>query len=154
MTNIKTNISKIGNLLQKASAYGNTPSLTPLDSYELLQLDSKCILIDVRTKAELDWIGKPDIKAEQYVHIEWLFYPGSSQNPQFISLLKDLPKHNSLVFLCRSGIRSKMAVQTAIDIGMLNAIDILGGFEGQRSSQGHRKSVDGWCYSKLPWIGA
>ncbi len=141
-------------LIEKAQEHGDLPSLQPVDSYKFLDLESSVILIDVRTKAELDWIGKPLIKAEQYAHIEWLLYPGSAQNPLFMQQLNFYSKNTPLLFLCRSGIRSKMAVRTALDNGFKIAIDILDGFEGQRNSKGHRKSIDGWCYSGLPWIGA
>jgi rhodanese-related sulfurtransferase len=141
-------------LIKKAQDYGDLPSLSPVDAYELLNTEPNAIIIDVRTKAELDWIGKPLIKAEQYAHIEWLLYPGSAQNPFFAKSLDFYNKNTILLFLCRSGIRSKMAVRTALDHGFEIAIDILDGFEGQRNSKGHRKSIDGWCHDGLPWIGA
>ncbi len=141
-------------LIKKAQSYGSIPALQPKDVYELIENDSSVILVDVRTRAEIDWIGKPVIKAEQYVHIEWLIYPGSAQNPDFLNSLNNFSKDTALVFLCRSGIRSKMAVQSALDNGFETAIDVIGGFEGQRNNYGHRKSVDGWCQAGLPWVGA
>jgi rhodanese-related sulfurtransferase len=142
-------------LIKKAQSYGNIPALQPKDAYELIENDSSVILVDVRTRAEFDWVGKPVVNnIQQYVHIEWLMYPGSAQNPDFLVSLNKFSKNTTLVFLCRSGIRSKMAVQTALDNGFDVAIDIIGGFEGQRNSSGHRKTIDGWCYYGLPWVGA
>jgi len=141
-------------LIDKAAEYGVVPALTPQDAYELLNSMPNAMLIDVRTKAELDWVGKPVLNNNQYMHIEWLFYPGSAQNPDFLKILNTIPKNTPLVFLCRSGIRSKMAVREALDNGFEVAIDILGGFEGQRNNKGHRKNIDGWCHFGLPWSGA
>ena len=141
-------------LIKKAQDYSNIPALQPKDVYELITNDNSVILVDVRTKAELDWVGKPVINPEQYVHIEWHIYPGSAQNPNFITSLNNFSKDTPLIFLCRSGIRSKMAVQAALDNGFQIAIDVISGFEGQRNNLGHRKSVDGWCYAGLPWVGA
>ncbi len=143
------------NLIEKSKEYGSAPGLSPQDCYQLLKQLPNCILVDVRTKAEIDWIGKPIMPHEnQYMHIEWLFYPGSAQNENFITSLKKISQDTPLIFLCRSGIRSKMAVQLAIDNDFKHPIDVIGGFEGQRDNHGHRKTIDGWCYAGLPWVGA
>ncbi len=130
-------------------------ALAPAESFELLQLDPAARLVDVRTRAELDWIGRPLVGDGQYVHIEWTRYPGGVPNPDFIAQLKDVADAGTpVLFLCRSAARSKLAAVAATQAGFTRTFDILEGFEGAKDGQGHRKTVEGWCYRKLPWIGA
>ncbi|HIA2355110.1 TPA: rhodanese-like domain-containing protein, partial [Burkholderia contaminans] len=46
-------------------------ALLPAEAFELLQLDPSARLVDVRTRAELDWIGRPLVGDGQYLHLEW-----------------------------------------------------------------------------------
>ncbi|HDR9787908.1 TPA: rhodanese-like domain-containing protein, partial [Burkholderia cepacia ATCC 25416] len=55
---------------------------------------------------------------------------------------------------CRSAARSKLAAVASAQAGFTKAFDLLEGFEGAKDAEGHRKTVDGWCFRKLPWIGA
>lgn len=59
-----------------------------------------------------------------------------------------------LLFLCRSGVRSRHAARVATEAGFANSFDILEGFEGDKDADGHRKTIGGWCKAGLPWIGA
>ena len=54
-------------------------ALTPREAYELLQQTPEAKLVDVRTRAELDWVGR----IPGAVEIELLTYPGSRPNPEF-----------------------------------------------------------------------
>ena len=130
-------------------------ALSPAEAFELLQLDPRVRLIDVRTRAELDWVGRPAIDGAQYAHIEWIRYPGSVPNAEFIEQLRQVATPDMpVVFLCRSAARSKLAAVAAQKEGYAQAYDLLEGFEGDKDGQGHRKTVSGWCFRKLPWIGA
>jgi rhodanese-related sulfurtransferase len=130
-------------------------ALLPTESFELLQLDPSVRLVDVRTRAELDWVGRPAIDGAQYAHIEWIRYPGSVPNPEFIAQLREVAGPDTpILFLCRSAARSKLAAVVAQREGFAKAYDLLEGFEGDKDSQGHRKTVSGWCFRGLPWIGA
>ena len=44
-------------------------AILPAEAFELLQLDPSVRLVDVRTRAELDWVGRPAIDTAQYSHI-------------------------------------------------------------------------------------
>ena len=66
----------------------------------------------------------------------------------------NLSKEDVVLFLCRSGVRSRHAARVATELGYTNAFDILEGFEGDRDGEGHRKTVGGWCKAGLPWVGA
>lgn len=130
-------------------------ALTPQEAYALLQSDSNVKLVDVRTSAERDWIGRPNIEPEQHAAVQWNLYPGGTPNPDFLpQLAQAADKENVLLFLCRSGVRSRYSAQLATENGYANSFDILEGFEGDKDADGHRKTVGGWCRAGLPWIGA
>ncbi len=144
----------IHKLIQKALKEGDMPALSPKDAYALLLDRADAVLIDVRTQAEWDWVGYVDIPKSQLLHVEWLHYPGSEKNVNFLPSCIKYPKETPLLLLCRSGVRSKMAAKLLAEEGFKYAIDVLDGFEGPRDRQNHRKMVAGWCYDNLPWIGA
>jgi rhodanese-related sulfurtransferase len=130
-------------------------AVTPLEAYELLLADPRVKLVDVRTNAERDWVGRVLIPAEQHAAIEWNTYPGGAQNPNFVQQLEQtVGKDEVVLFLCRSGVRSRHAAKAATEHGYKNAFDILEGFEGDKDAEGHRKTVGGWCKHGLPWVGA
>lgn len=130
-------------------------ALTPQEAYALLQSDPKVKLVDVRTNAERDWIGRPDIATQQHVAVQWNLYPGGTPNPDFLPQLSQLlEKDDVLLFLCRGAVRSKHAAKLATEHGYAHSFDILEGFEGEKDTAGHRKTVNGWCHAELPWIGA
>jgi len=130
-------------------------AILPAEAFELLQLDPSVRLVDVRTRAELDWVGRPAIDTAQYAHIEWIHYPGSVPNTAFIQQLREVAAPDTpVLFLCRSAARSKLAAVLAQKEGFTKAFDLLEGFEGDKDGQGHRKTTSGWCFRGLPWIGA
>ncbi|WP_322007719.1 rhodanese-like domain-containing protein [Paraburkholderia tropica] len=131
-------------------------ALSPAEAFELLQLDPRTRLVDVRTRAELDWVGRPVIGDGQYAHVEWTRYPGGVPNTDFIAQLKSAVSDTDapVLFLCRSAARSKLAAIEAAKTGFTHAYDLLEGFEGDKNAEGHRKSVTGWCFRGLPWLGA
>lgn len=130
-------------------------ALLPGEALELLQLDPAARLVDVRTRAELDWVGRPLVGDGQYVHVEWTRYPGGVPNAEFVEQLKAAVQPGTpILFLCRSAARSKLAAVAAAQAGFTKAFDLLEGFEGGKDGDGHRKTVDGWCYRNLPWVGA
>jgi rhodanese-related sulfurtransferase len=154
-------MSPSADLLQTARARGQASHLpyagamTPQEAHALLQSNPTVKLVDVRTNAERDWVGRVDVAPAQHAAIEWSIYPGGAQNPQFLSQLAQLAEKDSvLLFLCRSGVRSQHAAKLATEHGYSNCFDILEGFEGAKDAAGHRKTVNGWCHAELPWLGA
>jgi rhodanese-related sulfurtransferase len=130
-------------------------AVTPVEAFELLKNDPKVKLVDVRTNAERDWVGRVAIPAPQHAAVEWNVYPGGTPNPRFLDeLQKVAARDDVLLFLCRSGVRSRHAAKAATENGYANCFDILEGFEGDKDAEGHRKSVGGWCKANLPWVGA
>ena len=148
---ILANASRRG--IDQAFAYAG--AVTPQEAYALLQADIGVKLIDVRTHAERDWVGRPAIEEVQQTSIEWNTYPGGIPNPDFLTQLAQVATKDSvLLFLCRSGVRSRHAAKLATEHGYTRCFDILEGFEGDKDAQGHRKTVGGWCKAGLPWNGA
>lgn len=129
-------------------------AVTPQEAWQLIQSDADILIIDVRTQAELDWVGQVQIRPEQLHAVQWNLYPSKS-NPDFLSQLADVAQPQTvLLFLCRSGVRSKAAAQLATENGYQYCYDIVNGFEGDKDQHGHRKMLNGWCFDNLPWRGA
>lgn len=123
--------------------------LMPQEAYALLQLAPGARLVDVRTRAEWDWVGR----VPNAVEIEWTQYPGGVPNPHFVAELKRQVDPEALVlFLCRSGIRSIGAASAAAEAGYANCYNVLEGFEGDKDANGHRNTIGGWRRAGLPWI--
>ena len=124
-------------------------ALYPDEAYELLQSAPGAKLVDVRCRAELDWIGRiPDA-----VEIEWLTYPGMKANPNFnAELLQQIDKEALVLFICRSGARSHAAAVAATQAGFRDCYNVLEGFEGDKDGRGHRSSSQGWRVAGLPWV--
>jgi rhodanese-related sulfurtransferase len=122
-------------------------ALLPAEAYGLMQSGAK--LVDVRTEAELHYVGSvPGSDA-----IEWNTYPDGERNPDFLKHLADaVRKEQPVMFLCRSGARSHQAAIAATQAGWKEAYNILEGFEGDKDAEGHRNTVGGWRKAGLPWI--
>ena len=98
-------------------------ALSPAEAFELLQLDPHARLVDVRTRAELDWVGRPVIGDGQYAHVEWTRYPGAVPNQEFLAAIE--PRRvagYAGLFLCRSAARSKLAAIAAAQAGFTQGI--------------------------------
>lgn len=130
-------------------------AVTPQEAFALLQGDTRVKLIDVRTDAERAWVGQVAVAAPQQAAVQWSTWPGGAPNPDFAAQLAAVAAPGEvLLFLCRSGVRSRHAARVATENGYANSFDILEGFEGDRDADGHRKTVGGWCKAGLPWVGA
>lgn len=130
-------------------------AVTPSEALALLQANPNVKLVDVRTNAERDWVGRVAIPDAQHLAVQWATYPGGAPNPEFGPQLEQVAKKDEvLLFLCRSGVRSRHSARVATELGFAESYDILEGFEGDRDAAGHRKTIGGWCKAGLPWVGA
>ncbi|MES2535864.1 MAG: rhodanese-like domain-containing protein [Pseudomonadota bacterium] len=135
--------------------YPYAGAVTPQEAFLLLQAAPHVKLVDVRTDAERDWVGRVAIPDVQHAAVQWNTYPGGKPNPAFLTQLESLAgKDDILLFLCRSAVRSRNAATLAAQNGFSQCYDILEGFEGNKDAEGHRKNVAGWCKAGLPWTGA
>jgi len=123
-------------------------ALLPAEAAQLMRDHGKAVLIDVRSRAEWDFVGR----VPGAVEIEWKSYPGMTPNTRFVDeLTAKVPKDAVAMFLCRSGGRSHETAATAARAGYAAAFNVLEGFEGDRDASGHRNSVGGWRAAGLPW---
>ena len=123
-------------------------ALTPKEAHEIWQLAPGAKIVDVRTRAEWDWVGR----VPGAIEIEWNQYPGGVRNPNFVAQLKRQVDPESLVmFICRSGVRSIGAAALATEAGYNSCFNVLEGFEGDKDANGHRNNIGGWRRAGLPW---
>ena len=124
-------------------------AVTPAEAHAILQLTPVARLVDVRTRAELDWVGR----VPGAVEIEWAQYPGMLRNDNFAMQLRHQVDPECLVFfLCRSGVRSDSAARLAAELGYGSSYNVLEGFEGDKDANSQRNRIGGWRFSGLPWM--
>lgn len=124
-------------------------ALMPAEAAEVLSLAPGSRLIDVRSRAELDLVGK----IPNSLHVEWVGYPGRQTNPHFLNQLRQAVDAEALVlFISRNGRRSHLAAEAATLAGYRDSYTVLEGFEGEiNPATGHRGEINGWKFHGLPW---
>jgi rhodanese-related sulfurtransferase len=133
--------------------------LTLDDAFALLGSDGRAVLVDVRTEPEWQFVGVPDLAAlgRTPVFKQWQIYPTMEVPSDFVeSLAKELRGRGAdeatpVVFLCRSGARSRHAALAMANAGWLHCYNIAEGFEGVLDANRHRGKVNGWQARGLPW---
>lgn len=132
--------------------------LSVSEAWQLLAADPAARLVDVRTAPEWSFVGRPDLNSvsKAPLLLSWQVYPQMAVDTDFISKLTrelgDAGKKAPILFLCRSGARSKAAAIAATAAGFTRCYNIAGGFEGDRDGNSHRSSVGGWRFAGLPWM--
>lgn len=123
-------------------------ALTPQEAYDILQRAPGARIVDVRTRAEWDWVGR----IPHAVEIEWMHYPPMQPNPNFAAHLeRQVDKEALVLFICRSGVRSDQAARLATTLGYGSCYNVLEGFEGDKDASDQRNKVGGWRKAGLPW---
>jgi rhodanese-related sulfurtransferase len=130
-------------------------NVSPRAVWEALESDPRAQLVDVRTDAEWNYVGVPDLSetGKQPILIPWQLYPEMQVNAGFADQLREAgftPEHR-IYFLCRSGVRSVAAAKAAQAAGFPHAYNIADGFEGPPDADGHRGTAAGWKAEGLPW---
>jgi rhodanese-related sulfurtransferase len=143
----------LGGIQQMAVSYAGDVSV--LEAWGILKSDPAAVLIDVRTDAEWAYVGMPDLTelGKDVKRISWITFPAMAPNPNFISELSNTvaDKNTTLLFLCRSGVRSIATSISATEAGYQNSHNVLCGFEGDKDDQAHRGYSAGWKAEGLPW---
>jgi rhodanese-related sulfurtransferase len=146
-----SNQEEILELAQKRAAEKDLPytgALTPKEAFTLLHADPHFVLVDVRSQAELDLVGR----IPSTLNIEWAFYPGMVPNQDFSEQLQaQVDKNLTVIFMCRTGGRSHNAAVVADKLGYDNVYNMLEGFEGETNQLKQRTLINGWKYAGLPW---
>jgi len=130
-------------------------NVPPRQVWEALRKDPKAQLVDVRTEAEWNFVGLPDLSSvgKQVVPIQWQVYPTMQLNTEFADHLKEagFTSDHHIYFICRSGQRSFAAAQEAQAAGFPHVFNVADGFEGAVDTHGHRGAAAGWKAAGLPW---
>ncbi|MCH9638142.1 MAG: rhodanese-like domain-containing protein [Betaproteobacteria bacterium] len=123
-------------------------ALLPAEAYKLMQKAPDAQIVDIRSNAELDWVGR----IPGAIEIELRTYPGMQPNSNFLDQLSDrVDKSATVLFICRSGARSNHAAAVATQSGFTDCYNVLEGFEGDKDEAGHRGTLSGWKVANLPW---
>ncbi len=138
---------------------GYAGDLLAVDAYELLEGEASAVLIDVRTKAEWAYVGMPDTRSlgKTPLFLEWQSYPSMAINADFAASLEaqlrsaGVERGASLVFLCRSGARSRQAAIAMTSAGWAPCFNVSDGFEGPLDDLRRRGGAGGWKAGGLPW---
>jgi rhodanese-related sulfurtransferase len=134
--------------------------VTPDEAWQALASEPGAALVDVRTVAEWNYVGLPDVSSAgaPLLRVEWQTFPGGAVNPDFASTLDAaLKEHGAgrdspVYFICRSGARSASAAAAMTAAGYSRCYNVADGFEGPRDGDGHRGTVAGWKAASLPWV--
>ena len=131
------------------------PDVSPGEAWAALQSDPQAVLVDVRTDAEWNFVGVPELgeAGKQAILIPWQVFPTMQVNGHFAEHLRKagVSPESKVYYLCRSGARSLAAGQAAQLAGFPHAFNVADGFEGPVDAEGHRGTVAGWKAEGLPW---
>jgi rhodanese-related sulfurtransferase len=129
--------------------------LSPNEAWDTIKLNSDCFLVDCRTSAEWSLVGVPDLDSlgKKVLFVEWQTFPTMEKNSRFLQEISEtnLTKNSKIIFLCRSGARSRSAAEFLTSQGYENCFNCSEGFEGSHNNFGHRGKVNGWKFHNLPW---
>ena len=140
------------------------------DAYEMVQEDpAKVLFIDVRTRAELQFIGAPALIDANVPFMlqadppQWDEATSSLKlviNPQFVDRIayrmtsKGLPSDAPIVLICQAGVRAARAADMLTRAGFATVYVVIDGFEGDPVADGADRGmrlVNGWRNAGLPW---
>jgi rhodanese-related sulfurtransferase len=140
-------------------------NITPPEAYELIQTaPQSTFLVDVRTRAEHQFVGHP--VGAYLVPVNFLSTTFKDKKYELVEnqdfgkniMERFNPETDTLIFMCRSGTRSTMALNAAVKGGWPadKAYSIMGGFEGGKiknanSSYNGARHGGGWRNEGLPW---
>ena len=152
-------VGSMANETQNQQDYAG--DLSPLQAWDLLASDGAAVLVDVRSRPEWSFVGVPDLTtlAKKPLLVAWQHWTANAQgaamvaNPAFAEEVATVaPSKNApVIFLCRSGARSRAAATAMARLGYTRAYNLAGGFEGVHDGARHRGRLDGWKAAGLPW---
>lgn len=151
-------MSEFAQILQRAQQRANesflsySGLLTPAEAFYIIQQISQAHLIDVRSHAERDLVGR----IPACIEIEWQSYPHWVNNPHFLpTLQRQVDPETLVIFICRTGSRSHQAALAAMAAGFTEVYNVQHGFEGEKNKfSARRGELNGWKAAGLPWINA
>jgi rhodanese-related sulfurtransferase len=145
-----------------ASNQGYAGDLTPRDAWSLLSSDKSAVLVDCRSLAEWSFVGVPDLSSigKRTAFVAWQHWSATPSGPQMTPNARFTDEVQSLgasrdapiVFICRSGARSRSAAIAMTQHGYSRCFNLAGGFEGGHDADRHRGHAEGWKATGLPWV--
>ena len=143
--------------------------LTAKDAYKMKSENPDVLLVDVRSRAEIAFLGMPQISDANIPYMmadDWDTWNEKKKNFKltpnsgFLLSMEELlsskgaSKETKIIVMCRSGSRSAKATNLLAKGGYKNVFTIVDGFEGDKAKEGKLKGqrvVNGWKNSGLPW---
>jgi rhodanese-related sulfurtransferase len=137
-------------------ASGYAGDVSPDTAWRMLGEQATAVLVDVRTVAEWNYVGVPDLTTlgKQVVLVEWQTFPSGTVDPAFVGKAGQAAGGGKgpLLFLCRSGVRSAAAARAMTSAGFGPCFNVADGFEGPLDGERRRGGTRGWKASGLPWF--
>jgi rhodanese-related sulfurtransferase len=124
--------------------------LSPKEAWALLQAQPQTLFIDVRMAIEVTHVGRPP----GAVNIPWYEYPTFKPDAKnFVAAVEKIAtsREQTLVLICRSGLRSVDGGIALEKAGFTQVINVLDGFEGELDDNDQRGHDGGWRFDGLPW---
>jgi len=133
------------------------------------ELKDKVLLVDVRTRYELAYVGMPTVADAHIPYVEhpfdaewdakagrFVLEPNGDFGPELARRLasKGLSKSDPVILICRSGDRSSRAANLLKDLGFEKVYTVVDGFEGDLAKDGPnagKRVINGWKNAGLPW---
>jgi rhodanese-related sulfurtransferase len=147
--------TKFSGTFEVTPATGYAGDVSPRTAWKILSERKDAILIDVRSRAEWNYVGLPDLASvgKQPALLEWQVFPSMQPNPDFVTALSEkvTDKDAPMLFLCRSGARSAAAAKAMAAAGYSSCFNVSDGFEGPLDAQAKRGATAGWKAAGLPW---
>src|ERR1700759_1065268 len=130
---------------------------------------AKALFLDIRTPAEIAFLGMPAQADANVPYMKEPDFPGWDNakatlklelNPDFLPEVrrrltaKSLKPTDTIVLICRSGDRSAAAANLLAEAGFKNVYTVVDGYEGDLAKDGPKagqRAVNGWKNAGLPW---
>jgi len=109
----------------------------------------------VRTRPEWMFVGLPELSTlgKRTLLQSWQTFPAMDVDANFAAAIaQQIPDRDApILFLCRSGARSRAAASAMTEQGYRKCYNVAEGFEGNLDTERHRGRVGGWKAAGLPW---
>jgi len=145
-----------GDLEDSMSEASYAGDVSPSEAWQILEQEPDAVMVDCRTDMEWRHVGLPDLSGlgKETLCVQWQRYPDMSVNEAFAKDLaaQGVRPEQTVLFLCRSGVRSMSAAIAMTARGYRRCLNVSGGFEGPHDAERHRGRIAGWKASGLPWV--
>lgn len=140
------------------------------EAFDLKQaLADKVLFVDVRTRAEISYLGMPSVVDAHIPAFEhppnagwddksgrFRMEPNTDFEPALARRLaaRQLGKHDPVILICRSGDRTTRAANFLTELGYSKVYTVIDGFEGDAVPEGPQagqRLLNGWKNAGLPW---